>query len=194
MSSLISTNSDIIICSNALLLLAHPSINSFDEPGAGATLSKSFYPNTYRMFIAESNWNFATKYQQLSQLVEKPTNKDYQYMYQLPSDYCRITTASNNNSKYSNYEIQGTKILSNENELYLEYQSYVDEINLPPYAVETLQYLMASKMAYPLTNDGRKVEIYNNLYIQSLRTSRFIDSQNDVNSGFFNNSLVDVRD
>jgi hypothetical protein len=189
MSTLPLTNSDIAICSNALLLLAHPSINSFDEVGAGPTLCKALYPNTYRLFIAESNWNFATKIQQLSMLSTAPIDTNFKYQYQLPTDMCRI----NSTIPISNYSIIGDKLFSNDENLFIEYQSYVDEINLPPYAIEALQLLMASKLAYPLTNDGKKTELYANLYTDALRKARFIDSQNDVNSGFSSNVLTDVR-
>jgi hypothetical protein len=187
--SLSSTTSDISICSNALLLLAHPSINSFDEIGAGASLCKSLYPNTYRTFLSTSNWNFATKIAQLSMLLETPTNKDYQYQYQMPSDVIRV----NSTNPVSDYVIMGDKLLSNSKNLFLEYQAYVDEINLPASAVDAIQNLMASKLAYPLTNDGKKTELYSNLYNMSLQNAKFVDSQNDPNSGFEDNSLVDVR-
>lgn len=187
--SLNNTNSAITICSNALLLLAHPSINSFDEIGAGATLSKSLYPNTYRLFLSASNWNFATKTKRLSMLVGKPLNTDYQYQYQLPLDVLRI----NSTNPISNYAIEGDKLLTNSKDLFLEYQGVIDEVNLPATAVEALQNLMASKLAYPLTNDGKKTELYNGLYIQTLQLAKYVDSQNDPNQGFVDNTLVNVR-
>lgn len=187
--SLQTTNSSITICSNALLLLAHPAINSFEEVGAGATLSKNLYPNTYRLFLSSSNWNFATKTAQLSMLVDKPTNKEYQYQYQIPSDVMRI----NSTNPITDYSIEGDKILSNSRDLFLEYQSVIDEILLPPTAVDALQNLMASKLAYPLTNDGKKTELYTGLYNNSLQLAKYVDSQNDPNEGFIDNTLINVR-
>ena len=52
---------------------------------------------------------------------------------------------------------------------------------------------MASKLAYPLTNDGKKTELYNNIYIVTLQTAKYVDSQNDPNSGFVDNTLINVR-
>ena len=60
-------------------------------------------------------------------------------------------------------------------------------------AVDALQNLMASKVAYPLTNDGKKTELYGNLYNISLQTAKYVDSQNDPNEGFIDNTLINVR-
>jgi len=177
------------ICSNALLLLAHPPISSLDEIGAGPQLCRLLWDTTYKAFLATSNWNFATKTQQLSMMVDKPTNKDYQYQYKLPSDMIRV----NSTNPEDNYIIEGSKLLSNSKNLFLEYQAYIDEIELSPPATEALEYLLATKLAYPLTNDGKKTELYANLYTKALQTAKYVDSQNDPNSGFYDNTLVDVR-
>ena len=187
--SLTTTNSAISICSNALLLLAHPSINSFDEIGAGPALSKNLYPNTYKTFLSMSNWNFATKTKQLSMLVGKPTNSNFQYQYAMPTDVLRI----NSTNPIDDYIIEGNKLLSNTKDLFLEYQSEIPEVELPATAVDCLQNLMASKLAYPLTNDGKKTELYNSLFLQALQLAKYVDSQNDPNEGFMDNTLINVR-
>jgi len=189
MSIINQTTSEVSICSNALLLLAHPTINSFDDAGAGATISKNLFPNVYKTFLSSSNWNFATKYVQLSKLVEEPKNKDFKFQYALPNDVMRINTTY----PINDYEINGTRILSNEPELHIEYQALVPVTDLPPTAVDALQKLMASTMAYPLTNDGKKTELYASLYVEALKLAKYVDSQNDVNQGFVDNTLVNVR-
>lgn len=189
MSIINTTTSEISICSNALLLLAHPSINSFDEVGAGATIAKNLFPTTYQAFLSSSNWNFATKYEQLSMLAEAPKNKDFKYQYRMPTDVMRINSTFPTND----YSINGDVILSNTKNLFLEYQSLIDVIKLPPTAVEALQFKMASVMAFPLTNDGKKTELYMGLYNEALKLTKYVDSQNDVNTGFIDNALTDIR-
>ena len=189
MSIINTTHSEISICSNALLLLAHPPINSFSDVGAGAILAKNLFPNAYKTFLSASKWNFATKQQKLSQLSEVPLNTDFNYAYQMPSDVLRVNTTY----PINDYSIQGNTLLSNESSLKLEYQALVNAIDIPPVAIEALQFFMASKMAYPLTNDGKKTQLYSELYAKALQKAVFVDSQNDVNLGFLDNTLVEVR-
>jgi len=189
MSIINTTQSEISICSNALLLLAHPTINSFEDAGAGATIAKNLFPNVYKTFLSASNWNFATKYEQLSMMAETPTNKDFLYQYKLPSDVMRINTTF----PINDYSINGDTILSNTKDLYLEYQAVIEVTKLPPAAVDALQKLMAANMAYPLTNDGKKTELYTSLYNEALKLAKYVDSQNDINEGFIDNTLTNVR-
>ena len=189
MSILNTSNSEISVCSNALLLLAHPPINSFEDAGAGPTLCKNLFPNVYRTFLSASNWNFATKYVQLSQLADKPLNTDFDYAYQLPSDVLRINTTY----PINDYSINGTTILSDQKELHIEYQALVPIEELPASAVDALQKLMAATTSYPLTNDGKKTELYSKIYIEALKLAKFVDSQNDVNLGFEDTTLINVR-
>jgi len=184
-----NTNSSISVCSNALLLLAHPAISSFDEIGAGPALCKNLYPNTYRSFLSLSNWNWATKTATLTMLNETPISKEFKYVYLLPVDTVRVTTCY----PITNYSIEGTRIYTYSKIDNIEYQGYVEEENIPPVAIEALQYLLASKLAYPLTNDPKKTELYTNLAQKSLQQARFTDSQNDVNQGYIDYTLTNVR-
>lgn len=183
-----STSTAINICSNALLLLAHPAINSFDEIGAGPALAKGLYPNTFLTFLSMSNWNFCTKTEDLSRDAFPPKRDDFKYQFHLPTDLLRI------NSTYpvSDYIIEGSMLLANQLDLKLEYQGIIDEVQLPPIAVEALQYLVAMKLAAPLTNDKSKVELYNTLFNQTMKRAVYIDTQNDPNSGIFDAPLVNI--
>lgn len=185
-----TTNTEITVCSNAIMLLGGQPIQSFDDAGAGALLAKSLFPNIYKTFLSSSNWNFATKQFELAQLVDQPLNTDFKYMYQLPNDVLRINGIHPN----SNYAIELDKLLTNENKITIEYQSLIPVQNLPAFAVETLQYLVAANLAIPLTNDSKKAELWYGMSKRSLIQSRFIDSQNDPNtSGIEDYTLVNVR-
>lgn len=177
------------ICSNALLFLGHNPISSFNEPGAGALLSKSLYESTYRDFLSSSNWNFAKKYSNLNRLTGTPDHPEYQYIFQLPVDYLRLDSTI----PAIDYEIMEDKIYTNQPEVHVEYVYRVKEEYLPPYAIKALQFLMASTLAVPLTVDVAKAEYYNHQYeIQKVRAMS-IDSQNDPSDGWTETPILDVR-
>lgn len=177
------------ICSNALLLLGHNPISSFEEPGAGALLAKNLYESTYRDFLSSTNWNFAKKYANLNRLAGTPEHPEYQYMFQLPTDYLRLDSTI----PAVDYEIIGDKIYTNQPEIHVEYVYRSKEEFLPPYAIKALQLLMASTLAVPLTVDVAKAEYYNQQFeIQKIRAMS-IDSQNDPADGWSEMPVLDVR-
>ena len=193
MASIISKNfsvpTAVTICSNALYLLAAEPISSFDDDTTEAQITKALYPTTYATFLTESNWNFATKQTTLSKLVEKPSDSRYTYAYALPSDMLSINFVSPN----TDYRVHGNKIFSNSSKLDINYIYLCDESALSPSAVTALEYLIASKIAFPLTNDSQKTQIYNGMYIDALMRARYVDSQNDPNDAFDDNPLISVR-
>ena len=179
------------ICSNALLLLGHRPISSFDEPGSGPLLSKNLWESTYRNFLSINTWSFSKKYSQLNRLPEYenyPT-PNWKYQFQIPSDFIRIHTTVPN----CNYEIFEDKIFSNNTDLGLEYFYMVREELLPPYAIRALEYNMASVLAIPLTVDSAKAELYASLFVQQLQVAMSTDAQSQPAKSFIDLPTVDVR-
>ena len=68
------STSAIQISSNALILLGHPPIASFEEPGAGAQAASNLYEQSYLNLLTIHRWRFATKKAQLS---VREVNKRY---------------------------------------------------------------------------------------------------------------------
>ena len=177
------------ICSNALLFLGHRPISSFDEPGAGALLSKNLWEPTYRNFLAINPWSFAKKYQGLNRLPQEYPTPDYKYQFQIPSDYIRIDTTV----PVSDYQLFEDKIFTNAPDLGLEYYYMVREELLPPYAVRALEYEMASVLAIPLTVDSKKSELYAKLSAKQLQVAMSTDAQSQPPKGFASTPTTDVR-
>lgn len=177
------------ICSNALLFLGHRPISSFDEPGSGPLLSKNLWEPTYRNFLSINPWSFTKKYQGLNRLATAPTNPRWTYQYQIPSDFIRIDSTV----PISDYEIFEDKILSDHQDLGLEYYYMIKEELLPPYAVRALEYNMASVLAIPLTVDTAKAQLYASLYNQQLQVAMSTDAQSQPPRGFASTPTTDSR-
>jgi len=179
----------ISICSNALLLLGHKPINSFDEPGAGPLLSKNLWEPTVDNMLSINTWTFARHYNDLNRLPEENPTPMYKYIYQLPSDYIRIDTTE----PVSDYEIFGDKLYSNSNKLGLYYYRRVPEELFPPYFVRLMEYEMASVLATPLTVDATKAQLYKSFATTQLQTAMSTDAQGQPPKSFADTPTTSTR-
>lgn len=173
-----NTTAAISICSNALVLLGHDPISSFDEEGIGAKVANNFYETVLKAKLAEYTWNFATKQVGLTKLTKKPLNK-WDFIYQLPSDHIRTITVY----PHSDYEILEDKIYSNTDNLELDYIFRVDESFFPPLFRETLELYLAAKWAIPVTENATNAGIYLDMHTRMMRKAKVIDSQEKPNRG-----------
>jgi len=174
-----NTTAAISICSNALVLLGHSTISSFDEEGIGAKVASNFYETSLLAKLGEYNWNFATKQKLLTKLSSSPQSARWLYMYQLPTDHIRTLTTL----PHSDYTIMEDKVYSDNDNLELEYIFRPDESFFPPLFREALEYYLASKFAIPVTENATNAEIYGNQFSLSFRKAKGIDSLETPNRG-----------
>lgn len=174
-----NTTAAISICSNALILIGHNPISSFDEEGIGAQVSKNFYETTYRAKLNEYNWNFAKKQVVLTKLATAPLNDRQKYSYQLPTDHIRTITVY----PHSDYTIVKDKIYSDIDNLELDYIYRVDESFLTPLYREALETYFASKFAIPVTENSTNAQLYDGVAARTFAKAKTIDSLEKPNSG-----------
>jgi hypothetical protein len=77
-------DTDIKICSDALLMLGANPISSFTEGTDESNICDRLYPDIKIRTLTMYDWSFSFKKTQLARLVTTPTN-EYKYEYQLPS-------------------------------------------------------------------------------------------------------------
>ena len=182
------STSAIQISSNALILLGHPPISSFDEPGAGAQAASNLYEQSYLNMLTIHRWRFATKKQQLSRLTATPLN-GYNYQFQLPNDLLYLIRKDEG----FEYEIYGDKLLSNNLVEEIDYIYRVDESSLPPYFVKAFEFFMAMQLAIPVVGNSTRAGEYNNMYEMQLKRAKFADSSQRPGDTFLDNPYVNVR-
>lgn len=173
-----NTTTAISICSNALVLLGHDTISSFEEEGIGAKVANNFYETTYRAKLVDYEWDFASRKVLLTKLTAEPLNT-WKYAYQIPSNHLRTITTY----PHSDYEIFEDKIFSNNDNLQLDYIYRVDESFLPPAYRESLELYLASKWAIPVTENATNAGIYLDMYEKQTRKAKSIDSMSKPNRG-----------
>ncbi|GAT35617.1 hypothetical protein TSACC_3688 [Terrimicrobium sacchariphilum] len=148
------------ICNLALAHLGKAEIMSLDDDSPSAALCKQFYEQTRDEVTQSHAWNFAIRRQTLSQLAESPVF-GWAYQYQLPADCLRILQL-NGYEVYqpdSRYEIEGGKMLTNDETAQVRYIRRVEDATLfPPLFVEALALKIATRLAKPLSGSSSEVE------------------------------------
>lgn len=182
------STSAIQISSNALILLGHPPIASFDEPGAGAQAASNLYEQSYLNMLTIHRWRFATKKAQLSRLSGSPLN-GYMYKHQLPNDMLYLIKKDIG----FNYEIFGSELHSNNTTEEIDYLYRVKEDNLPPYFIKAFEFFMAAQLAIPVVGNSTRAEQYNKMYEMQLKRAKFADSTQRPGDTFVRNPYVEVR-
>lgn len=179
--------SAITICSNALILLGHTPIASFDDGDTGSMLSSNLYEMTYKAMLTDTLWHFATRSELLAKTTEKPTN-GYSNKFRLPSDLLYVVKAS-----HMPYEIYGKELYANANSVTIEMIYAIDEVNLPVYFIKALEYNLASLFAIPLTGNTSRADYYRGLYEREIKKARRADASQRPGYQLGSNRYIDVR-
>lgn len=178
------------IASNALLLIGDNPINSFTEPGFGATAAANLYETTYKSMLGSNNWSFAYKEQELSKLTGEPDQRTgFRYIYQLPTDMIRLWEPFN----HADFDIVGDKLYSNLSSVFLRYIHRVDETSLPEYFIEALEFRLASKFAKLVTDNDQLSTEYRIAYERQVASAMSTDAQGNISQQIVDSPFVDVR-
>ena len=152
------------ICSDALILLGAKPISSFNDGTDEANAADRLYPDVRDSSLMMYPWSFAYKKLKLSRLVTEPVS-EWEYEYQLPGDRLGNPRAvfKNNTSRerpIKEWEILGDKVMTNEEEIYIDYPYQTPEFAMPQYFVQLLKYQMAWHLAYPITEQSEKTQYW----------------------------------
>lgn len=202
-----STDTDVSICSQALLLLGSTSISSFSDGTAPASIAQVIYPKVKAQTLGMYPWSFSLTKTQLAQSASTPLSY-WQYAYSLPSDMVngvprKVFVSNNTNApNLTDYEIQGAELLSQEQTIFIDYQRDVTEQSMPAYFVQLLIYQVAWHLAEPVTDQTTKSEYWKTVALgtplESLRGGYFrqataIDGSGQSSQVLADYVLVDVR-
>lgn len=194
------------VCSDSLLLLGARPISSFNEGTDSSNLCDRLYTDIKRSTLQMYPWSFSMKKVQLARTVNTPVN-EYKYEYVLPSDMLgAIRKAYNSNAvgvdSFSDWVIQGDKLLANAESIYIDYQYLVDEDKMPSYFIQLLKYMMAWHLSGPITDQESKLQYWQTVAVGSpgennrggfFRTASVIDGQGNTTQSFEDYSLIAVR-
>lgn len=148
------------ICSDALILLGAKPISSFNDGTDEANSCDRLYSDVRDTTLSIYPWSFAYKKVQLARLITTPAS-EWRYEYQLPGDRLGNPRALfTSNTAYSRplkeWDIQGDKLLTNYEEVFIDYPYQTPEFAMPKYFIQLLKYMMAWHLAMPITEQESK--------------------------------------
>ncbi len=183
-------NSSIDIASNALILIGDDPINSFNDPGAGATAASNLYQEVKETALAFHPWTWALKEQELSRLSATPDSRtNFQFAFQKPTDMIRIWKVM----PHSYYEEVGDLIYSNEPSLFMRYIFDVAETSMSASFVKALEYQLAAEMAISVTEDEKKAALYERKAEKQIIKASNINSQGHPQQTVVDSPFIDAR-
>lgn len=146
------------ICNNAIGRIGAQRIMDIDDQASkSARICKNTYELTLRELLRMAPWNFAKDRVQLAELSTAPAF-GWAKQFQLPTDFIRlvkfndIEAGQDEPSQF--FEIEGRRLLTNEDTARIEYVKYVDDPNqYDSLFAEAMVVLLASKIAVPIRQD-----------------------------------------
>jgi hypothetical protein len=135
-------------------------ISSFNDGTDEANTCDRLYSDVRDTVLSLYPWSFAYKKVKLARLVTTP-NSEWKYEYQMPGDRlgnprALFETSSLYARPVKEWDIQGDKILTNYEEVYIDYPYQTPEFAMPTYFVQLLKYYMAWHLAMPITEQEGK--------------------------------------
>lgn len=189
--------SEVGICNAALQLIKNSKqITSLEQGTKEANACEIVFDELRDAMLEVHNWNFATKRVELAQLTSTPAF-EWDYSYQLPSDFLRTVSVHNNSSGRDRipYKIENGVINSDAANLYLRYIARVEDPNLMPATFRLgLSKILASRLAVTLSGSASlSKEMYEQYTGEDLPTAKSADSIQDMADQLPESEWVDIR-
>ena len=172
------TETNISISNKALTKCGAATIASFTEGSHESNVCSTMYETTKKGLLYYTFWNFAIIKQAMNRLNETPTDKNFLYAHSLPGDIIRIKAVFDDNGYFlEDYRVEGQKIYSNTETLYLEYVQDMDEQYFPVFFIEALISKIAYEINEAITGIGSLNDRLLNDFNIKLRAARIADGQ-----------------
>lgn len=144
------------IANQALTQLGADRIISFGDGTTEADVMSTLYEPVKAAFLRAYPWNFATRRAKLAQVSSEPVN-EYSYQFALPEDFLKLLEAYTGDYylyrepyEQSEYALEGKRILTNHENIYIKYVSNVVESEIEASAEQALAAKLAAEAAYPI--------------------------------------------
>lgn len=202
-----SGDTKLSICSDALIMLGASPLSSFSEGTDSAQITDRLYDDIRDSTLGMYPWSFSFKKTQLNRTNNTPVN-EFKYEYQLPGDRINnvravfISGSSGARPVQYGWEILGDKLLSSQEQIFVDYQYPTPEGEMPTYFVQLLKYMLAFNIAETVTDQITKSDYFRGLAIGSpsenmrggfFRAAASIDGQNKQIEAIEDYSLISVR-
>jgi hypothetical protein len=158
-------DTDLSICSDALIMLGAAPISSFTEGTDAAQACDRLYPDLRDSLLARYPWSWTYKKTSLGRLATAPIN-EFKYAYQLPGNILSgvqavfETSASNQNAINDGWEIYGDQLYTDLETVFIDYQETISESKMPVYFVHLLRNALAGELGIVITDQASKADYF----------------------------------
>lgn len=169
------------ICNSALIKLGATTIMSLTEGSRNANLCLEQYDKLRDDLLRAHAWNFATRRAKIARLTAEPAF-GFAHAYQLPSDWLRTIAVHDNDggSGTARYRIEGRRILSDAENIWVKYIGRVDDANeMDPAFREALAWKLAIDLAVPITQSTTALREAEEGFRRALIKARSVDAIED---------------
>jgi len=201
-------DTDVKICSHALIMLGEGEITSFTDGTTRAGICEALYPQIRDVTLAMYRWAFAQKKVQLQESVGDPVN-EFDNSFPMPSDSLTgvpiavfNSTGTGITSITAGWEILGSDLVTNQTTIVIDYMFIPLEAEMPTYFIQLLKYFMAMHLAEPITDQITKAQHWERIAIGNpaeggrggfFRQAATIDGQGTPTEFINNYPLIDAR-
>jgi hypothetical protein len=187
------------ICNLALGKIGDKTITSLDESSNQARACKRFYAQCRDELLRMHPWNFAIARAQLSKLPTAPVF-GWAAQYQLPTDLIRIRSFNDVEvwDVGTQFELEGGLLLTDMDEAKIRYVRREENANkYDPLFVTALATLIASEIAFPLTNDKNLSQLmlaaFQQVHLPRARRIDAVEDQGRRRFSYMGSALVASR-
>ena len=173
-----AANTDIEVCSRALILIGAEPITSFDDQTNEALVASNIYEDIARSSLTNTRWRFATNQVVLNRLSEAPTGR-FDSAYQLPSGILMLHAITVLDFPIS-YDTYGSKAYCNSavsDQLVADFTYRADEIDWPSYFTLAVEFELASIFAVSIARDPTLGNAMNQRAQMAMMKARTTDAQ-----------------
>lgn len=166
------------IASQALVLIGHPPIASFEGPSSGAIAANALYEDTVLEVLSLHRWTFAKRAVALSRLADAPAT-EWEAAYEIPgtANIIYAVQVRGEDIVFDRFadEIHCNALATDTVVLIEGFRA--DETRWPPYFDSLMRVKLASVFAIPVAESQEKASIYEGKLIRALTNAKTQDSQ-----------------
>tara|TARA_R100001163_G_scaffold807_3_gene1354 strand:+ start:2377 stop:2997 length:621 start_codon:yes stop_codon:yes gene_type:complete len=200
-------DTDLSICSDALISLGASPLSSFTEGTDAAQACDRLYPDLKNTLLSTYVWSWTLAKIQLARLSATPIN-EWKYAYQMPGDHLTgalavfETDGTDQRSVRYGWEIYGNELVTNMETVFIDYQQTISEAKMPNYFVRLLRTALAAELAIVITDQSAKADYFRALAYGSaaengrgglIREAMNIDARGQSTQIIEDYSLIQVR-
>lgn len=176
------------VINTALVALGKEPLQVFDQ-SARCVAALTFWDIARDEALRGHPWNFAMKRASLPRLAQAPAF-GYVSAYNLPADCLRVCESSD-----PDYALEAGQILCNSTgNILLRYIARIEDVTKwDALFAATMASILASYLAYPITQSTSQQELQYKIFQERLREARSVDAQEQPAEEFEESSLITVR-